>query len=85
MDSDAVYVYNTILFNHKKKRWNNMDRPWVYYAKWNKSDGKRQMPYGFTHMRNIKNKITKPNIIEMSIDTEKWLSRGKGHWGWCNG
>ena len=43
------------------------------------------MPYGFTHMKNVKNKITKPNIIEMSIETEQWLSRGKGHWGWCNG
>ena len=27
-----------------------MDGPWGYYAKWNKSDGKRQILYDFTHM-----------------------------------
>ena len=48
------------LLSHNK-RWNfatcyNIDGLWGYYAKWNKSDGERQMPYDFTHMWNIENK-----------------------------
>ena len=34
----------------------NMDRSWGYYAKWNKSDGGRQILYDFMHIWNIKNK-----------------------------
>ena len=34
-----------------------MDGPRGYYAKWNKSDRERQMPYDFTSMWNLKNKI----------------------------
>ena len=28
--------------------------PWSYYAKWNKLDEGRQIPYNFTHVWNIK-------------------------------
>ena len=28
----------------------------IYYAKWNKSVRKGQMPYDFTHMWNLRNK-----------------------------
>ena len=42
------HLYNEILLSHLK-RWNlaifeYMDWPWEYYAKWNKSDGERQIP-----------------------------------------
>ena len=49
-----------------QKRWilaicDNMNGPWEYYAKWNKSDKERQRPDDFTHIWNIKNKQTKIN------------------------
>ena len=34
----------------------NMDGSRRYYAKWNKSDRERQIPYGFTYMWHLKNK-----------------------------
>ena len=42
-----------------KKGWalaicNNIDGPWVYYAKWNKSVWIRQISYYFTHTWNLK-------------------------------
>ena len=42
-----------------------MNGPWGYYAKWNKQDWERQIPYGFTHMQNIKktNKQIEPNMV----------------------
>ena len=57
---DVVHIYNGIVLSHKKE-WNpdicdNMDGPRVYYAKWNKSDGEKQIPYDFTYMWNLKNK-----------------------------
>ena len=60
-----VYIHSGILLSHKKE-WNpaicdNVDGPWKYYAKWNKSDGERQVPYDFTHMWSLinQNKQTK--------------------------
>ena len=46
-----VHIYNGILFTHKK-RWStaicdNMNGPWEYPAKQNKSGGKSQEPYDF--------------------------------------
>ena len=44
----CIYIYG-ILFSHKKEGnlaiFDNMDRPWGHYAKWNKSDRERQTPY----------------------------------------
>ena len=37
--------------------WYNMDESGVYFAKWNKSDRERQIPYDFTYMWNLMNKI----------------------------
>ena len=37
---------------------NNMDGPWGHYAKWNKTDRERQLPYNFTYTWNLKNKRT---------------------------
>ena len=50
-----------MLLRHKKE-WNFMichyrDGLRGYYAKWNKSDGEQQVPYDFTYMRNLKNKM----------------------------
>ena len=38
-----------------------MDEPGGYYAKWNKSDRERQIPYDFTYWWNLKNKTNKQN------------------------
>ena len=39
---DVIYTYNGILFSCEKEGnptiCDNMDRPWGYYAKWNKSE-----------------------------------------------
>ena len=53
-----VYMYNTILLNHKEK-WNNaicshMDGLRDYHTKWNKSDRERQISYDITYMWNLK-------------------------------
>ena len=53
-----IYTHNGILLDHEK-RWtlaicNDTDRPWGYYAKWNKSDGDRQILHDFTHRWNMK-------------------------------
>ena len=54
-------VYSGILHSDKKE-WNlaicdHMDGSRGYYAKWNKSGRERQIPYDFTYMWNLKNKI----------------------------
>ena len=35
-----------------------MDGPGEHYAKWNKPFRERQIPYDFTHMWNVMNKLT---------------------------
>ena len=50
--------YTGILFSHKKE-WNfaifnNMDEHWGHYVMWNMS--KKEIPYDFTYMWNLKNK-----------------------------
>ena len=62
---DGVYVYNGILHSHKSV-WNfaicnNMDGLGGYYAKWNKSDRKRQLLYDITYMWNLKNQTREYN------------------------
>ena len=64
---DVVYICRGILLSLEKD-WNlaicnNMDGPRGYYAKWSKSDTKRQIPYDFTYMWNIKK------------EQNKWLKR----------
>ena len=46
----------------KKKEWNNiicsnLDGPRDYNTKWSKSERERQMPYDFTYIWNLKNKV----------------------------
>ena len=57
---DKEDTYSGILLSHIKP-WNlaicdSVDGPRGYYAKWNKSDRERQIPYDFTCMWNLKNK-----------------------------
>ena len=43
------YVYDGILVSHKKRNSatrGTVDEPWRNYAKWNKSDGERQIQLG---------------------------------------
>ena len=46
--------YATIKNNEILTYEDNMDGPWGHYAKWNKSDRKRQIPYDLTYMWNLK-------------------------------
>ena len=41
-----------------------VDRPTGSYAKWNKSDKEREIPYDFAYMWNLKNTTSKQNNIE---------------------
>ena len=41
--------------------YNSMDGPGQYYAKCNKPVRERQIPYDFTYMWNVMNKISKQN------------------------
>ena len=47
------YMYNGIILTHRKELdlaiCGNMDGLWRYYAKWNKTEGERQIPYDFAH------------------------------------
>ena len=57
LKKDAVFIYNGILFNHKKE-WNNaicsnMDEPKEYHTKWSKSDREKQISHEITHMWNL--------------------------------
>lgn len=65
MDTTQVCIYrwmvcmwNGILLTHKEERnpaiCNNMDGPWGYYTKWNKSDRRKQIPYNITYLLNRK-------------------------------
>ena len=62
MDKEyVVYTYNGILLGDQKE-WNltickNVDGTREYNAKENKSVRERQIPYDFTHMWNLRNKI----------------------------
>ena len=51
---DGVYIYNGILFSHKKEGnfpiCKNMDGLGGYYAKWNKSDRGRQILSDINYM-----------------------------------
>ena len=55
------HLYNGILAGYKKEEnftfCNSMERPREHYAKWNKPVRERQIPYDFTHMWNLMNKL----------------------------
>ena len=58
-----------------------------YYAKQNKSDGKRQEPYDFIHMWDIKQKATNEQVKQQNklIDIEDRMVVTKGEQGWGGG
>ena len=62
VDKTAMgHLDNEILLGHKKEEkftlCNSMDGPGENYAKWNKPVRERQVPYDFTHMWNLTNKL----------------------------
>ena len=61
-----------------------MDGPRVHYAKGNKPDTERQIPYDFIHMRNLKtkqmNKQTNKIDTNPQIQTINWWLP-EGRWG----
>ena len=61
---------------------NTMDEPRGYYAKQNKLDQERQIPYDFTYMWNLKNKTNDQTYQNRNrlIDTENKLVVARGEW-----
>ena len=55
------HLHIGILLRHTKEEnftlCDRMDGPGEHYAKWNKPVRKRQIPYDFTHMWNLMNKV----------------------------
>ena len=70
----------------KSYHLDSTDGPRRYYAKCNKSDRKRQIPYDFTHMWNLKIKINKQSrnrridaeIRMMAVRRVGWVKEAKG-------
>ena len=61
--NEPWYTHTHMTVEHYSaiKIWNlaickNMDGPWGYYAKWNKSDIERQIPHDFRHVEYKTNK-----------------------------
>ena len=55
-----------------------MNGPGEYYANENKSVRKRQIPYDFIYMWNLKNYTNK---IETVIESRLMVARGEWRWG----
>ena len=53
-----MYTHDGTLFNYKKEKYsaifNNMDKPWGHYTKWNKSDLERQILHDIIYKRDLK-------------------------------
>ena len=68
-----VYIYNEILFSHKKEQNNaicsNMDATRDYHTKWSKLDRERQIPYDITYMWNLKYGTNEP-IYKTETDSQ---------------
>lgn len=86
----CMCIHNRISHSHKKgwnsAIFNNIDGPRGYFAKWNKSDWKRQIPYDFTPMWNLKkqmNKQRKSRIRAINTENKLMVARGKGRGGWA--
>ena len=56
-----VHLHNGILRSREKEEaytlWNSMGGTGEHYAKWNKPDSERQIPYDLTYKWNLMNKI----------------------------
>ena len=68
-----AYVYNGILFSHRKEENNAicsyMDEPRDYHTKWSKSERRRQIPYDIIYMWNLKYDRNEP-IFETETDSQ---------------
>jgi len=69
-------------YSAMKKEWtlaicNNMDGTREYYAKWDKSNRERQIPYDFIYMWYLKNKTNKQTKNRL-FNTEKKLVVARG-------
>ena len=53
-----------------------MDESWEYHAKQNKSNGKSQEPYDFTHIRDGKPKAINEQMV-INTDHSMVVTRGK--------
>ena len=53
----VAHIHHETLFNYKKAKYpsfcDSLDLPWLYYAKWDKSDRKARL-YNLTYMWNLK-------------------------------
>ena len=84
MDKKVVgHLHNEMLLGHKKEGsltiYNTMDGPRVNYAMWNKPVREREVPYDFTHIWNLINKINYHKIADPS--TENTLTADSYQWG----
>ena len=71
------YIHTMEYYSAKKNVviCDNMDGPWGYYAKWNKSEGKRPILYDFNYMWNLnKTKQKQTHRYREQLDYQ----RGKG-------
>ena len=58
---DVVYIFRGKLHSHKNKMSGSIG----CYAKWNKSDGERQILYTLMYMCNLKNKHKNENRLRL--------------------
>jgi len=56
MDKEVVYVYNGILFGHKKNEILPFAITWIELENIRLSEVSQRIPYDFTHMWNLRNK-----------------------------
>ena len=71
------HLQNGILLSCKKEEiftlCNSIDRSGEHYAKWNKPVRERKIPYDFTHMWNLMNKLNQQG---------KWGQTHRWRAGW---
>ena len=56
-DIYTMEYYSAIKKEENITLWDSMDGPGEHYAKWNKPARERQIPYNFTHIWNLMNKL----------------------------
>ena len=76
-----THMHTMKYYSAIKKEWNLAIATWMalggHYAKWNKSDRERQMPYDLTYMWNWKNKETNHQVHKEREQMSGWQ-----RWEW---